>query len=424
MPERDAFGAGRFAAMTRRRFLCETGVAALGAGLIPTVTRSVAADASKSVLTTRGAEIIDPAGNPIKLRGWRICQSSRHQETITPAKLARYAGDALLGNVQAIEIWWTPDETGQPSEPYPQRPGVYQTENLETILEAMRVIARAGSWIVPSIRVSFDAGRATEYTATGTNWWEGWAHHKSVIWNKPVVVESGPDTGVYGKHGDRFFAWLDWILSSILADPEIAARIAYWQAWHFYGHRHGDSLTDEDHDRYFDVFLPALLRKYREHDPHRLIGVSARAFHVMDRLLRRIDEGTWEPWDDHNWMLVNGGYGHHDVLMAEVDYATRWPESAYSPRWDGEREAFDFQQYLRWTGKALHSQEAPGLAAHYRQTPIPEPQRSFLVGLLNLYNEHANGFTFHKWPPSEPEAPDETELFALLRKAFAGEFLE
>ena len=410
--------------VNRRQFLYRTGLGVLGAGLVPGIVGASPSEPPEAVFSVRGEELIGPDGNPIKLKGWRICQSSRHEETITADIVARYAEQGLLGNAQAMEIWWTPDATRQPSEPRAHEPGVYAEEHLPRLLEAMRVFVRAGSWIVPSIRVSFDADRALEYTAEGSNWWEGWAHHKKVIWNEPVVVESGPDAGTYGNHGDRFFDWLDWIISSILEDEEIASRIAYWQIWHFFGHRHHNHLTDEDYDRYFNVFVPQLIGKFREHDPHRLLGISARAFHVMEPLLERVKDGRWEPWDDHNWVLNCGGYGHHDTLIDEPSYLTQWPESSYAPRWDGEAEEFDFQKYVRETGLAVHSQEAPGLNEIYRQVPIPEPQRSFLVGLLNLYNEHANGFTFHAWPPSHEDAPDESELFDILRKAFAGERVE
>jgi hypothetical protein len=67
----------------------------------------------------------------------------------------------------------------------------------------------------------------------------------------------------------------------------------------------------------------------------------------------------------------------------------------------------------------------------FRLNPIPELQRTWLRGILNLYNETTNGFGFHAWPPSwaslnsyrfaKPGGFDETDFLAIMRKALQGE---
>jgi hypothetical protein len=50
--------------------------------------------------------------------------------------------------------------------------------------------------------------------------------------------------------------------------------------------------------------------------------------------------------------------------------------------------------------RAMHSQEGPGLRECYRETPLPTYQRTWLLGLYDLYNKNTNGFGIHAWPPS------------------------
>lgn len=372
------------------------------------------------VFTVNGSQLISPEGKPIKLKGWRI--DSRMWElnlNVSQDDFNYWRNQGLLGNAIAVEFWFSRSSSSSVGEWDPAQPGVYRTENLGKLLNAMRAIARSGAWIIPSIRVSYDADSAISYMRTGsTTDWRGWAHHKKVIYNSPVVIEEGPKAGTYGNHGDRFFAWLDWIIPAILSDDEIADKIAYWEIWHFYGHRHDRTqLTDEDHDFYFDEFLPQLIAKFRQHDPDRLLGIGARQQFVIDRLLKRIEDNTWEAWDDKNWILVCGGYGFHNVIMADENTNFPWPTSCYNPKWYNDKQEFDIQRYIRYTGRAVHSQEGPGLHKVYRTNPIKLPQREYVTGLLNLYNQYANGFAWHEWPPTVSGAQDETDLFNLLREA-------
>lgn len=379
-----------------------------------------------AVFTTEGTQLISPDGLPIKLTGWRMDAGEwEKQNQVSQADFEFWKTQGLLGNAQAVEFWWSGGGALHVGERYPYKPGVYGAENLPKLLNAMRAIARSGSWIIPSIRVSFDPDSAIKFTKTGTIGWQGWAHHKKVIYNEPVVVEEGPYAGTYGNYRDRFFRWLDWIIPYILSDSEISSHIAYWEIWHFYGHRHDKTqLTDADHDFYFDEFIPLYINKFRKLDPNRLLGIGARQQFVMERLITRIDNDTWAPWEDKNWILVTGGYGFHDVIVSDKNLNYPWPTSCYNPKWIKETGEFDIQKFVRLTGRAVHSQEGPGLWPNYRTTPIREPQRSYVVGLLNLYNQYSNGFAWHAWPPSIPGSPDESELFNLLRTAFKGELIE
>jgi len=119
---------------------------------------------SSAVFTTQGTQLISPEGKPIKLCGWRVASGDwRNERNVSESDFKFWSDQGLMGNAQGIEIWWTRGQPYQVSEPYPYKPGVYQTENLPDLLDVMRGMARAGSWIIPSIRVSFDAEVAKEY---------------------------------------------------------------------------------------------------------------------------------------------------------------------------------------------------------------------------------------------------------------------
>jgi hypothetical protein len=386
--------------------------------------------------TVRGSQLLSPEGKPIKLSGWRIPAGAwKNERGVSLADFQYWSDQGLLGNAQGVEIWWSSGDDSSPSERFPHEVGAYQSDSLPKLLNVLRSIARSGSWIIPSFRLSYDGEVASNSTRTGTSAPGGWAHHRKIIYNDPVVVEEGPHAGTYGNHRDRFFAWLDWIIPQILADKEIADRIAYWEMWHFFGHRHkSEELTIADYDHYLDDFTPRLLAKFREHDPNRLLGVGARSATAMKRLLDRVEDNRWKPWTDKNWILVTGGYGHNSVLMRPDNFGkrTKWPDDSVSPEWLPDSGEFVLEKFIRLTGLPLHSQEGPGLRDRWRETPIPEPQRTWLVGVYNLYNERTNGFGIHAWPPSwskrrnrderfDPTPGfDETEFFNLTREALKG----
>jgi hypothetical protein len=373
------------------------------------------------VFTTNGSQIISPEGEPIKLTGFRIAVSEwgRNKE-VSLEDFNKWKDLGLMGNAQGVEIWFSRGLPAlNPSEPYPHRPGYYLEEAMPLLLNAMRNIARSGSYIIPSIRVGYDGAKAIEYTKNGTNGWEGWALHNRVLNNDPVVVETGPNAGTYGNHRDRFFAWLDYLIPAILADKEIADKIAYWETWHFAGHKQSINTS-----KYLDEFMPLLLAKYREHIPEGLLGVSAHT--SMGTIITRLNQGTWQPYNDPNWILVLGGYGTHSMFFSDRFLSLVWPKDSGKPTWVGTE--FDVEKYVRMTGRAMHSQEGPGSREYYRTTPIRESQRTWMIGLFNLYNRTTNGFGFHDWPPTYvgrnnivyPDNFDETELFQFMREALAG----
>jgi hypothetical protein len=377
------------------------------------------------MFTVQGTKLISPQGEPIKLSGWRVCARVwEHERHVSLADFKKWDSQRLLGNAQAVEIWWTYGTPDHPGERYPYLAGAYQKQNLPTLLNTLRAIAQSGSWIIPSIRVSYDGIVAENNTRTGTNTWQGWAHHRKLIYNEPVIVEKGPHAGTYGNHRDRFFAWLDWLIPTLLADEEIASRIAYWEMWHFFGHRHGGQISAADHDHYLDDFVPRQIELFRRHDSDRLLGISIHT--SITRLLDRIEAGTWTPWNDKNWIFVYGGYGVHDMFFRDVGLKKTWPEQSTKPLWLPATREFNVEKLIRLTGHAVHCQEGPGIREWYRTTPIPEPQRTWLVGLFNLYNAKTNGFGFHDWPPTQarradqPAALDETDFFNLTREALKG----
>jgi hypothetical protein len=373
------------------------------------------------VFTTNGSQIISPEGDPIKLAGFRVAVSEwGRNRDVSLEDFNKWKDLGLMGNAQAVEIWFSRGLPAlNPSEPYPHRPGYYLEEAMPQLLNALRNIARSGSYIIPSIRVGYDGAKAIEYTKNGTNGWEGWALHSRVINNDPVVVETGLNAGTYGNHRDRFFAWLDYLIPAILADEEIASKIAYWETWHFAGHKQSINTS-----KYLDEFMPLLLAKYREHIPEGLLGVSAHT--SMGTIITRLNQGTWQPYNDPNWILILGGYGTHGMFFSDRYLSQVWPVELVKPQWLGTE--FDVERYIRMTGRAMHSQEGPGTGLYYRTTPIRETQRTWLIGLFNLYNSTTNGFAFHDWPPSKvgktnvvyPDDFDETELFQFMREAFAG----
>lgn len=397
-----------------------------------------AQEAPAPVFTVDGTKIIAPNGDPLNLCGWRIDFGAWSVlKGVSQADFQNWDTKGLLGTAQAVEIWYSRENTAgvkeSPSEGLPHRPGVYNQKGMANLLQVLRNIARSGSYIIPSIRVSYDQEFSLANTKKGINTWQGWANHRKVIYNLPVVVEEGANAGTYGNHRDRFFAWLDWIIPQILADEEIAAKIAYWEMWHYYGHKHGSSAADRD--QYLDDFIPRLLAKYREHDPERLLGVGVTLDGTVTQINARLDAGTWKPYEDKNWVYVCGGYGRLGIIMRpDVNNGKNinWPINSNNPTWLNATSEFNIEKLIRLSGKAMHSQEGPGLRECFRETPIPQLQRTWLSGLYNLYNSKTNGYGFHAWPPSwanqnnsdplfDPTpAFDETDFFNLTREALKG----
>ncbi len=388
-------------------------------------------------LSARGGAILDPDGRPIHLTGWRVdARSSGRRGPIPLAEIQRYKADGLLGNAQGVEIWWSRDGEHSPSEGSPYRPGVYSKEGVKNLLDTMRNFARAGSWVIPSIRVSYDQEAALENTRTGVNSWQGWADHRKVIWNLPVVVAEGPNAGTYGDHRDRFFKWLDWLIPQILADKEIADHIAYWEMWHYYGHKHNSSPADRE--QYLDDFMPRLIAQYRKHDPDRLLGVGFNLNSTVDDVNARLEAKTWKPYPDDKLIYVVGGYGVLANIMrpdreTKRTKRTEWPVDSVNPMWLSDSREFNIEKLRRLAPEiTLHSQEGPGLREVFRETPIPALQRTWFIGLLNLYNGTTNGFGIHAWPPSWANETnqdvrlnktarfDETDFFSIMRPALLG----
>ena len=397
----------------------------------------VSGTGSAGVCTAAHGKILAPNGSPIKLCGYRIQSGdySNAKRRLSLSEIQAYGASNLLGTGQAVEIWYS-DERGDPGEASPIQPGIYNEEALEPLLSFMRDLAKAGQWIIPSIRVSYDQVAARDYTARGIkpNVQKGWADHAAVIRNDPVVVTTGPNKGTYGKHRDRFFAWLDWLLPKILADKEVASRIAYWETWHYCGHRH--SIPADVQDRYVDEFVPLLLAKYRKHDPHRLLGASLVANDYVNEAVSRVQAGHSLSWEsDPNWLAVIGGYGRLGIIMRPDNFVpnfTNWPEDSNNPEWLPASNEFNIQKLVRLRPDiTLHSQEGPGLRETFRTTPIPPLQREWLRGLLDLYNGTTNGFGFHSWPPSwenldsyrfgKPTNFNEQDFFQLMRRALRGD---
>ena len=406
-------------------------------GFFSIIVISNAQQGISGVFITKGTQIISPEGYPINLCGWRIdFQTWSTGKGVTPADFQKWNSQGLLGNAQGIEIWWSREngtkDKQSPSEGLPYQIGVYNQAGIPKLLDLMRNLARSGSYIIPSIRVSYDQKVAIENTKKGINTWQGWADHRKVIYNKPVVVEQGEHAGTYGNHRDRFFAWLDWLIPQILADPEISSHIAYWEMWNYYGHKH--SSSDADRDQYLDDFLPRLIAKYRQHDPHRLLGVGVTQDAVVTQLINRIEAKTWVPYEDKNWIFVCGGYGVLGIIMRpdnKVTYNT-WPIHSKNPMYIVESNEFNIEKLIRISGLPMHSQEGPGLRECFRETPIPDLQRTWLTGLYNLYNAKTNGYGFHAWPPSWANQKnanplfnptrnfDEKDFFNLTRDALKG----
>ena len=361
--------------------------------------------------------ILDPDGNPIALRGYRmqIGDIAKPGAVLSEADINYWKDRNLAGNTQAVEIWWTKDSSFNPGEPYPYRPGVYSTEGLDGLKTALRSLARTGMLIIPSIRVSYDQQKAREATRLGQTLGGGWADHVKVVENAPVVVEEGPHAGTYGKHGDRFFLWLDWLISSLLEDPEISDAIVYWEMWHYCGHRHG-SFPVASQDKYLKNFLPALIAKYRQWEPTRLLGAGFVLDNFVNRGIAMIQAGTWAPYQDPNLLYVIAGYGSHcDLFNEPADHPVcnlSFPEESNNPKYLTGESRFNIQKFREVAGVTLHSQEGPGLINWWRRTPMQQTQRQWVAGMLNLYNDVSNGFGWHAWPPSWADKNESMGNFA------------
>jgi len=390
------------------------------------------------VFTTKGTQIISPGGTRIHLCGWRIDFNSwSRMDEVAQADFQMWNSRGLRGNAQAVEIWWSKEFVNtaknkfSPSEGLPHQVGVYNEAGMANLMEVLRNIAASGSYIIPSIRVSYDQEVAIENTKKGINTWQGWADHRKVIYNLPVVVEQGPNAGTYDNHRDRFFAWLDWLIPQILADETIANKIAYWEMWHYYGHKHNSSVADRN--QYLDDFIPRLIAKYRQYDPDRLLGVGVTLDATVTQINNRLEAGTYTPYDDKNWIYVCGGYGVLGIIMNNNGNVKTWPTQSVNPTYLASGKEFNIEKMIRLSGRPMHSQEGPGLVPAHRLMPIPTLQRTWLIGLYNLYNAKTNGYAFHAWPPSwagyvnnsEPwlnPTPnfDETDFFNITREALKG----
>jgi hypothetical protein len=360
----------------------------------------------------------NPAGVPEKLFGYRLMVNGYGNRPSNPAsvsvwrraptvaELAEYQSDGILGNMIAPEIWFSHQDDGNPGEPSPLRPGVYNEDAMDNLLATLRDFAQKGVWIVPSFRVSYDQEKAIAATAAGTAP-SGWADHNAVILNEPVVTKDAGQTVTRGRHRDRFFAWLDWIVPKLMSDPVVSEKIAYWEMWHFAGHRckvFGANVQET----YLGDFQKDLVALFRKHDPNRLLGVSIRMNSFMQRIIaKREADPSWQPvWsNDPNWILITGGYGDNGVTM-RPDY-NGWVEGmdfhssdSSSPKWLGASKGHDVK-YLRtiWPEVTMHSQEGPGLRDCYRCSPIPKTQKWWNLHLMNLYRDYSNGFGTHAWPP-------------------------
>jgi hypothetical protein len=391
-----------------------------------------------AVFTTSGTKIISPAGQPVNLCGWRVDFNAwSRMDGVSQADFQLWESRGLRGNAQAVEIWWskenfnTANTKSNPGEGLPHQIGVYNQSGMTNLMQVLKNIAASGSWIIPSIRVSYDQVVAIDNTKKGINTWQGWADHRKVIYNLPVVVEEGPNAGTYGNHRDRFFAWLDWLIPQILADPEVASHIAYWEMWHYYGHKHNSSAADRD--QYLDDFIPRLIAKYRQYDPDRLLGVGVTLDATVTHINNRLEAGTYTPYADKNWIYVCGGYGILGILMNNNGNVKTWPTQSVNPTYLTASQEFNIEKMIRLSGRPMHSQEGPGLVPCWRTTPMPVLQRTWLTGLYNLYNAKTNGYAFHAWPPSwadyqnnsepnlNPTADfDETEFFNITRAALKG----
>ena len=370
-----------------------------GNGGTGTAAVTMIVDGVTDPFRTQGRQLIGPDGKPMALKGYRVGIEEVSSGFASEARFEALTTAGIGGNAQAFEIWWTRNKG--PSEPQPSKVGVYNKNQLEMYLAAMRSAVRAGMYIIPSIRVSFNREVAEDGLKNDKTSWQGWAPHDYVLYNR---------ADPYGGRGrDRFFAWLDWLVPAILADKEIADKIAYWEMWHLPGHQH--RLPENDWDQFIDDFVPRLIAKFREHEPERLLGVSLRNQRSMSRVLSRN-----VTFDDHNLIYVVGGYCHHDTLM-EKGPDKVFPTGCYAPNYaNGE---FDFVAYAREHNIALHSQEGPGLKDWNHANPISAKKRDMLVGLFRLYNAEANGWAWHG-PAPDTILKSDAELTTIVRKAFDG----
>lgn len=339
--------------------------------------------------STSGTTLLGPDSNPIKLMGYRIGVDTVAAGLVNATNLQWMDDQGVGGNCHGVEIWWSRGSPDGPHERYPNQIGIYNTSAMSAYIDAMRAIALSGKYIIPSIRVSFDGPAATQYLSTGTTGWEGWAPHQYVLYNQ---------ADQFGGNGrDRFFAWLDWLIPQILAVPEIVDKIAYWEMWHFPGHRH--PLTNADWDQYFDTFLPAMIAKYRSHIPTALLGLSLNHQNAMTRLLAR-DDTIADPGVS-NLVYVIGGYGDVNVLMTD-GRLNSFPEDCWGPRYTGS--TFEFLTYQASNPVCFHSQEGPGLYYTFRDgiedgTAMTINQKAMLEGMFELLAETTNGWGFHGYNP-------------------------
>ncbi len=378
-----------------------------------------AAQSATGYWRTSGRTLYGPDGRPTALRGWRI-GGKQADGPLTEGFFRNLVNQGVSGNHVAFEIWWS--SRWGPSEPTPSRSGTYRTEKVANLLTSMRNAVRAGLWVVPSFRVSWDQAYAADNLANdglGAKPWSGWADHIMLIHNDTVTT-GGSD---YGKYRDRFFVWLDWLIPQIQADREINSAIAFWEMWHLPFHRH-TTETDSDRDDYLDTtpgtgFAKLLLDKFREHETEKLLAFSFRAASI----LTRAKDHDWTPLGDSNIAYITGGYGWHDLLIKDPpDTGKTWPVDSTQPKWNATDGEFEFITFGAAKNIAFISQEGPGLHPNLRRKPIGADQKAFLNGLFDLYNEHANGWAFHglKSDTPQPELESSDEFGGYFRQALNG----
>jgi hypothetical protein len=374
---------------------------------------------NKGYWHTVGRKLYGPDGKQGRLVGFRHAINGGQTAFATRADFEAYRDtDGVNFNMIAPEIWWSTNYGA--CELNPTQPGVYNTQGMLELKAYLIQIARAGFWIVPSLRVSFDQDYAAANLALDNDnsnglAYNGWADHAKTMTNDPVVV----DGVTYGNYRDRFFAWCRWVIQELLSEPEIAAAIAYWEMWHFPGHRHTDVQTDEMIDFYTSTFVPMQIALFREYEPDRLLGVSYRHRKYSTRAYA---QGVNHSTDDANIIHVIGGYSSTPLLMDDPGQSSvAWPpagtdgHTSDSPRWIGPgADDFNFVLWSADQNIAMHSQEGPGLDPSKQVEPLNADVKTYLEGLGDLNNRYANGMGWHWWD-DRPTLAAGTELGDILR---------
>lgn len=405
-----------------------------GEGLVNSVVGTPTDGASaRGYWSTYGRELIDPHGIPRKLIGLRVDTG----ETTDVNTLAKWTVDnfraytnsyGLNYNTFAPEIWWSSGGSDRGmGEPIPSQEGVYDRTTWPQLRRSMRSAAQAGWWLVPSFRVSYDQDQAAlnlqydmDTSQASVVARQGWADHINTFVNTTVVTSGG---GTHGRFRDRFLNWVGDTIDLIRSDPVIDNAIAYWELFHFPGHRH--TVVTSDWNAYLDDLVPEMIRVAREHDPVKLLGISLRqgsdtqgSLHTLVRSLQ------WTATDSlaNNIVYVVGGYGSHDVTQGEDPVPNHiWPDNSSQPpyRAPGPGDLFNFD-VLDWAHEqnvALNGQEGPGLVVEKLTNPLSATVYNMIEGILrDFYLPYCNGFAAHAWPLNrdETDAASGTDFWTLM----------